>query len=263
MNQSNLEFLRNQIKYTGFGETLEGVLKEKLEKGDQEFKIKHEITFGSDSLSVKMNFKKSDQTDMYFFNSYQVNLQKQGAKDAVEQTFYINKDSSITIKEAYNLLEGRAVNKDLKTKEGESYNAWIAMDFKVSDDKGNFKLNQYHQNYGYDVEAAVSKHPIKELQNPDYKENLIASLKKGNLQSVTFMVDGHEKKHFIEANPQFKAINVYDAGMQRVSNREGKAQNKSESEQKSATKEQKNDIDTDSDQSDKKKSNKKSKSHSI
>jgi hypothetical protein len=52
---------------------------------------------------------------MYFFNKYDASLQ---AKD-MAQTFYINKGSGITAKEAYNLMEGRAVHKELENKEGE------------------------------------------------------------------------------------------------------------------------------------------------
>ena len=33
MNQKNLEYLKDQIKYTGFGEGLEEVLKQKIAKG--------------------------------------------------------------------------------------------------------------------------------------------------------------------------------------------------------------------------------------
>lgn len=236
MNQKNFEFLRDQIKFNGFGETLENVLKENLQKGKTEFKIMHEVSFGKDLLSLDLNFKKSDQSDMYFFNSYKLGLHKDNSKETLEQTFYINKDSNITVKEAYNLLEGRAVNKDLKNKEGEVYNAWLKMDFKEADSSGNFKINHYHQNYGYDLEANLAKHPIKELENPKFKEDLINSLKKGNIQSVTFLVDGVEKKQFIEANPQFKTINVYDGSMQRINSRESKDQKQGEGEGKNASK---------------------------
>jgi hypothetical protein len=88
------------------------------------------------------------------------------------------------------------------------------MDFKQSDDNGNFKIQQYHQNFGYDLEATLSKHPIKELENETYKSNLIDSLKKGNLQSATFQNEGSEQKQYIEANPRFKTINIYDSNMQ-------------------------------------------------
>lgn len=233
MNQKNFEFLRDQIKFTGFGESLENALKENLQNGKSEFKVMHEVSFGKDLLSLDLNFKKSEQSDMYFFNSYKLGLHKDNSKEVLEQTFYINKESNITVKEAYNLLEGRAVNKDLKNKEGEVYNAWLKMDFKEADDKGNFKINHYHQNYGYDLETNLAKHPIKELENPKFKEDLINSLKKGNIQSVTFLVDGVEKKQFIEANPQFKTINVYDGSMQRINNRESKEQKHGEGEGKS------------------------------
>jgi hypothetical protein len=239
MNENNLKYLKDQLKYTGFGETFDTELKENMLKGDKDFKIMHTGIMNNgvpnrDTVTVELNFKKSDQTDMYFFNSYHMNLQKEENKPGMEQTFYINNDgTSITLKEAYNLMEGRSVNKDLKTKEGESYNSWLKFDFKQTDNSGNFKINHYHQNYGYDLEASLEKHSIKELNTPQYKEDLVNSLKKGNLQSVTFVVSGVESKMFVEANPQFKTLNVYDGNLQRINHRESKDEKKSEGEKTS------------------------------
>ncbi|HEU4790337.1 MAG TPA: hypothetical protein VFS71_11675 [Flavobacterium sp.] len=247
MNQKNLEYLKDQIKFTGFGEGMENALKEKMEKGETEFTLSHNVKYGNDFVSANLNFKKSDQGDMYFFNSYKMSLEKEQSKEVLAQTFYINKDNNITAKEAYNLMEGRAVNKDLKNREGELYNAWIKLDFKETDGNGNFKLNHYHQNYGYDLAGSLAKHPIKELENEKYKDDLLNSLKKGNVQSVIFTIDGVEKKQFVEANPHFKTINVYDGSMQRVNNRESKEQKQNESEGKSAGKDVKIKPDSDTD----------------
>jgi len=228
MNDKNFEYLRDQVKYTGFGEALESELKANLQKEQPNFTLTHNAQYGNDTAVATLNFKKSDQSDMYFFNSYKVDLQKDNSKEALEQTFYINKGSNITMKEAYNLMEGRAVNKDLTSKEGQVYNSWVQMDFKEADSSGNFKLNQYHQNYGYDLEVALSKHPIKELDTPKFKEDLMDSLKKGNLQSATFLKDGKEVKQYIEANPQFKTINAYDGNLKRIDNRQTKEEKQSE-----------------------------------
>ena len=228
MNEKNFEYLKDQIKYTGFGEALENELKQKMQQQTPSFTLNHDAHYGSDIALASLNFKKSDQSDMYFFNSYKVDLQKDNSKESLEQTFYINKGSNITMKEAYNLMEGRAVNKDLTSKEGQVYNSWVQMDFKEADNSGNFKLNQYHQNYGYDLESALSKHPIKELENAKFKEDLMDSLKKGNLQSATFLQDGKEVKHYIEANPQFKTINAYDGNLKRIDNRQTKEEKQSE-----------------------------------
>lgn len=245
MNQKNLEFLKDQLKYTGFGETFDQDLKEKMLKGETEFKLMKEGVYGADSMTAVLNFKKSDQSDLYFFNSYHVNLKKEDSKQGLEQTFYINNNSSnITLKEAYNLMEGRSVNKDLKTKEGEVYNAWIKINFKESDNNSNFKLDHYHQNYGYDLEASLAKHSIKELNTPKYKEDLINSLKKGNLQSATFVIAGVESKMYVEANPQFKTVNVYDGNLERINHRESKDQKKAESNDKNKSQKQENDGDS-------------------
>ncbi|MET7001057.1 hypothetical protein [Chitinophaga defluvii] len=230
MNQKNFEYLRDQVKYTGFGEGLENDLKQKIQEGNPEFKLAYENKYGNDTVNATLNFSQSKQSDMYFFNSYQVNVQKENTAETMDQTFYINKGNNITLKEAYNLMEGRSVNKDLTNKEGQVYNAWVQMDFKQSDDNGNFKLKHYHQNYGYDLEAVLSKHPIRELSNEEYKANLMDSLKKGNLQSATFQINGADHKQYVEANPQFKTINIYDSSMQRVDNRQSKKEQQSEGE---------------------------------
>lgn len=244
MNQKNFEYLRDQVKYTGFGEGLENDLKQKMEDGKPEIKLQHQTQYGNDSVTATLNFSQSKQSDMYFFNSYQVSLQKENSPETMTQTFYINKAGNITLKEAFNLMEGRSVNKDLTNKEGQVYNAWIQMDFKQSDNNGNFKLKHYHQNYGYDLEAVLSKHPIKELGNDDFKASLMDSLKKGNLQSATFQTNGTEQKQYIEANPQFKTINIYDGSMQRVDNRQSKKERQSEVENQSVKQDNKKEKQT-------------------
>ncbi|WP_201309348.1 hypothetical protein [Flavobacterium sp. MK4S-17] len=79
------------------------------------------------------------------------------------------------------------------------------------------------------MEAVVSKHPIKELDNPSHKEDLLNSLKKGNRQSATFIKDGQEVKQYIEASPQFKTLTIYDADQRRLDTRQAKEQQQSQS----------------------------------
>ena len=107
----------------------------------------------------------------------------------------------------------------------------MQLDFKDADANGNFRQKHYHENYGYDIEAVVSKHPIKELENPSHKEDLINSLKKGNRQSATFIKDGQEVKQYLEATPQFKTVTIYDADQKRLDTRQAKEQQQSETQQ--------------------------------
>jgi hypothetical protein len=237
MNQKNFEYLKDQVKFTGFGDALENELKEKMQKEAPGFQLVHNAKFGNDTTTATLHFKKSDQSDMYFFNRYNVSLKQEQSSDVVDQTFYINKGNNITMKEAYNLMSGRAINKDLTNKEGQVYNAWMQMDFKETDGSGNYKMKHYHQNYGYELEKVLATHPIKELGNEQDKSRLIDSLNKGNRQSVTFIQNGNEQKHFIEANPKFKSINVYDDSMQRIVNKQSKGESETQGEANSAKQE--------------------------
>ena len=236
MNHKNFEYLRDQVKFTGFGEGLENELREKMQKQSPEFQLYHNVKFGNDVATATLHFKKSELSDMYFFNKYDVTLKQENNPDMMKQTFYINKGSSITLKEAYNLMSGRAINKDLTNKEGQVYNAWVQMDFKETDKNGNYQLKHYHQNYGFDLEKELAKHPIKELMNEQEKTRLTESLQKGNRQMVTFVKEGQEHKMFVEANPKFKAVNVYDSNGQRVQSQSQKEKNAPEQLVKQDTK---------------------------
>ncbi len=214
MNQQNLNYLKDNLKYLGFGEKLYPELEKNIQQGFSEFKLNLLNEYGKDKLNTDLFFRKSDQSDMYFFNSYNAKLTNDSGSQS--QSFYINRGNGFTLKEAYNLLDGRAVNKDLTNNEGQKYNAWVKLDFADKDQNGNCKMKQFHQNYGYDLEAVLSKFPIKELSDDKQKEMLIRSLERGNLQSAAFEKDGKQEKMFIEANPQFKTINVYDGNMKKV-----------------------------------------------
>lgn len=220
MNAKNLEFLKDGLKYMGFGDKLNGDLEAKIKEQPTEFHLAMQGEFkkgdATERVDYMLNFKKSDQTDMYFFNRYQATLKNDDQTKEKAQTFYITKNTGITAKEAFNLLGGRAVNKDLTNKEGQSFNAWLQIDFTEKDKNANFKVKQFHAAYGYELDKVLSKFPIKELADTEQKEKMIKSLEKGNTTSATFHKDGKEEKMFLEANPQFKTLIVYDVSMKKT-----------------------------------------------
>ncbi len=217
MNEKNYDYLSNQLKYTGFGEDLQQQLKEKLQKQEPEFTLSFQKDYGKDETVATLHFRKSDESDIYFFNRYNLVLKNDQHPDAIKQAFYINnKEDNITLKEAYNLMSGRAIFKEKINKEGEKYNAWQQLNFKETDAHGNFKLRPFNDNYGFDLKVVLQNHPIKELLTETDSQRLIESLERGNRQSVTLTIQGKEQKVFIEAAPQFKSLNFYEASGQRI-----------------------------------------------
>lgn len=219
MNEQNFQYLKDNLKYMGFGENMTDMLEAGLKQEKPEFSLSYETELNRKPFQATLNFRKSDNSDMYFFNSYQASLTRANGKK-LDQTFYVNKGKGITAKEAYNLLEGRAVFKELTTKEGQPYKAWVQLDFDKKDKHNNYEVKQFHENYGFDLKAAVVKFPIAELADAEKEKALLQSLQKGNVQAVSIEKDGGVAKMFLEANPQFKTVTLYDAQMKRVQKEE-------------------------------------------
>jgi hypothetical protein len=215
MNNENLQYLSDNLKYMGFGENHKAELEKNMAEGKAEFQLVHRAEINKKPFEATMNFRKSDTSDMYFFNNYHASLEKSNG-EKMEQTFYLNKGKGVTGKEAFNLLDGRAVHKDLVTKEGQPYKAWIQLDPASKDKNNNFNVKQFHENYGFDLKTAVEKFAIAELKDPEKEKVLMQSLQKGNVQSVTIEKDGSSHKMFIEANPQYKNVTLYDSNMKMV-----------------------------------------------
>jgi hypothetical protein len=215
MNEQNFDYLKDNLKYMGFGEKQNEALERHLTQGKEAFQLTFGTEINKKTFEATLNFRKSDNSDMYFFNSYQASLERSNG-DKIDQTFYLNKGKGVTVKEAYNLLDGRSVFKELANKEGQAYKAWIQLDFNNKDKNNNNEVKQYHENYGYDLKAAVSKFAISDLNEVEKEKALMQSLQKGNIQSVTVEKDGSVHKIFMEANPHYKTVNLYDGQMNRV-----------------------------------------------
>jgi hypothetical protein len=234
MNEENLNYLQNQLKFLGFGDRLNDRLTELIKSSKNEFTLREHYQYkrppsapneinAKDTVSYELYFKKGTEKEMYFLNKYEAALvkelpaQKENLLNRIEiaeikNTFYIDKAKGITAKEAYNLLDGRSVYKGLTNKEGVDYNAWIKLNMGSKDEKNNYKFSMYTDKYGFDVVKELDKLQAMEKPYIEKKEDILQSLKKGNVThiSIKHNEDG-VVKFSLQANPEFHAIDVFDA----------------------------------------------------
>ncbi|MDY3528871.1 hypothetical protein PG593_03635 [Riemerella anatipestifer] len=224
------DYLKNQIKYLGFGESEEmhKTLEEGINSTADNFKIKINSDKASEGNSVNfvLNFSKSNQGGV-FFNSYNATLTNE-KEQVFSHTFSAN--NGVTAKEAINLLEGRAVKTELnKTIEkidedtGEIYSEKtkepVFIKLKLAEEKnefGNFKMEIYSKNYGIDTAKILDKSDVL-IQSQEQKDFLIKSLEKGNIVPMKIK-QGSNNPIDIKAilNPQYKTLNIYDNNMNRL-----------------------------------------------
>ncbi|SJZ83673.1 hypothetical protein [Sediminibacterium ginsengisoli] len=211
MNQDNLEYLKKQLFFAGFGEGLVTQLEKRIKEGQTEFQISASHEFGKDKMEATLYFTRSKQegSDMYFFNKYDATLQNHNG--TASQTFFINnKGKSVGLDEACNLLCGRSVYKEITPKEGDAYKAWIKLDFSNRDENGQAKVNYFNNSYGYDLHEAVGRIPLKELGDPDRMEALYVALQRGQLAHATLIKGGKEISVQLAADPKFKTVKMFD-----------------------------------------------------
>jgi hypothetical protein len=213
MNEDNFNYLKDNLKYLGFEDKLNGPLSEKMAAQVPEFKLDTHIPHYHNAVDYTIHFKKSESSDRYFLNRYDAKLSNGKPEEDRAQTFYINKGHGVTAKEAFNLLEGRSVYKTLENKEQQKYNVWLQLDFENKDKHNNHKINTFYDKYNYKIERALDKYQIQELNAPGAKADLIRSLQKGNTQQVTATIDGKEVKAYVEALPEKRSINIYNEKM--------------------------------------------------
>ncbi len=239
MQDKNYEFLKSQLLHSGFGDQHDAALKKEMSALQPEFILTHKANFGKDEAVATLHFRKSETTDMYFFNKFKMLLKKDGEDNILQQLFYLRmKEDNVTFKEAVNLLQGRSVFKEKQNKQGEKYVTWVKLDFSNSEKDGNFKFKS--QSYGYELPKAMDKYNFDELKDPDVRMQIQRSLERGNRLEVNLSENGQQRKLFIEANPASginNSLKIFDQNLQRVQHLSTK-----ESETISPRKQQRNEM---------------------
>ncbi len=210
MNQENLKFLQDRLFYLGTEKRLHPELEKNMAEGKPEFKLSFSNHYDKDKLNAELHVRKSDNSEMYFLNKYDATLQKPGQENK-SQTFYLDHGKGVTMKEAYNLLDGRSVNKDLKNKEGEVKNAWIKLDFNSKEPNGNFKQEQFYKPYGFDLHTELFKLPLPQMPAEKFNQ-MVEALERGNTQKIILPenIIGTVSPIIISANPKFKTLDITD-----------------------------------------------------
>ena len=216
---NQVEYLKNQLKYLGFGE--DEKLHKDLEKGINSQKQQFEINTTSDKalpgnkVDFTLKFNKTENGGI-FLNAYHAKLTNEKG-DEISHNFPVNRENTFTAKEAVNLLEGRSVKIEFHNpKSDQTENAFVQFNFEEpKTEKGNYMFQNFYKNYGVDTEKIVEKANLV-FDQPEYKENTIKSLEKGNVVKVKFEMDDKVVDGKAVLNPQYKNLNLYDSEMNRI-----------------------------------------------
>ena len=224
---NQLNYLKNQVKYLGLGEDpkLHKELENAILSPETKVTIRAEYNYldrlmKGNTATFDLNLTKTEQGGV-FLNSYRANLTTKNGEER-SQTFKVQKENSVTAKEAINLLEGRSVKiehdvVDKETGELSRTESFIKLNIKEpKTDYGNYKYEWYNKNaYGVDIDNIMQKSNLT-FANDIERERTKKHLEKGNITQVTFQQENRQIQGFAVLNPQWKMLNLYDSAMNRV-----------------------------------------------
>ncbi|OPC03241.1 hypothetical protein BAS10_18025 [Elizabethkingia meningoseptica] len=214
-----VKYLKDQLKYLQFGEgeKLHKDLEAGINSSEKEFQIKtsSDKTLPGNTVDFTLNYNKSEKGGI-FLNSYQAELKNKKGEE-LSHIFNISKENTFDAKEAINLLEGRSVKIEfINPKIEEKQTAFVKLDFNEPKTQyGTYKFQSFHENYGVNTAEIVDKSGLI-FDKPEWRDNTIKSLERGNIVNVKFKHEDKEIEGKAFLNPQYKTLNLYDSNMTRI-----------------------------------------------
>jgi hypothetical protein len=203
--------LRQALRRTGLSSTVEQ-LQLDFSSGVAEMKAPVSFRTGPDErMDLKLQFRRDKEGNMQF-PYYEATL-----KDLINPagdrsyTFRVDKQQGFDVKEAYNLLKGRAVKRSFVNAEGKTTSEWVQLNFKEKGPDGNYVMDRFPSGYGFDLYAAVPAWlQFNEHLSAEQQQTIMAGLQKGNRESFKLPVGGKTHTYYIEADPRSKSVQFYD-----------------------------------------------------
>lgn len=205
--EQNNQSLYEQVQRIGFRD-LSATIDQQIRQDQDQFTIPSSYYINEkERLDHQLTFVK-DQRGHYQFDGYKTILQDESKPEENKQHYFKMREGHVVdTTQAYNLLAGRSVQKE---------GFWMQLDLNDKDPNGNYRIKEFHSGYGYDLEKALQQLPLKELLSTTEAAKLKDALKQGSRQSVIIIKNGKEHRFYIEANPQFKSVNIYDEHSRKV-----------------------------------------------
>jgi hypothetical protein len=195
------------VRRAGFPD-ISAKIDEQIKQGQQQFALPVSYYINEKERLYHLLAFVKEQSGTYHFDGYKTNLYNESKPNEQRQQYFNLKNGfDINATEVYNLLAGRAIERN---------GTWVQLDFNDKDTNGNFRMKEFHSGYGYNLEKVLQQLPLKELFNKSEADKLHDALKNGNRLAVNFIKNGNEQRYYIEANPQFKSVNVYDEHARKV-----------------------------------------------
>lgn len=196
-----------KLGFPGIGPMLE----QQLKFGRPSFNLPVSY-FMNDSEILFYNLNFTRQADgRYTFDNYRAKLRtKQSDVLVREQNFPVSEGHTFSARQAYNLVAGRSVQVEYLGTDNQWHKGWQQLDFNDKDATGNYPLRMFRSEETFDFRKTIAELNISELHQAEGINKVYQGLADGNLEKVTLIQDGQEKKAYLQIEPAGRSYSLYD-----------------------------------------------------
>jgi hypothetical protein len=202
--EQNIRFLDDELGCMGFDEVFLNSLSSKLRVGDgKDFILPFQKRFDGITVEGHAYFELSIHEGLYRLMVFSIKL-GEGAQGAVRENSFLRIGDEVCLREAFNLMEGRAVYREAWfDPAGEGY--WITLD-GVKTIAGIYP-NKYLRN-GFQVSQVIEESYLTQWMYLPDQERLCEDLNQGARVRISL---GPEKRSVvIEADPAGETLRIKD-----------------------------------------------------
>ncbi len=204
----NLQYLSSELKKVGFNVEMEASLKRMINQNLPEFHLRYADLENRNAHYV-VHFKKIPQTDLYYFEKFDaiarpsLDALLSGDVNCPRQTFHVHDNLKLNASEAERLVNGKAVYRRVNGKD-----VWLMKD--------DLSMGHPLKIIEFDLEGALLQLPIKEREDANKYQAVIAALKNGKTKEVTLTMNATELKYTLEAAPEKFSVTILDRDGQAI-----------------------------------------------
>lgn len=206
-HETNFNLLNEKVQNIGFPDLSEKI-KNLIDKEQENFTVPLSYYINEkEKINHTLSFSKNAEGH-FELDGFKSSLQNNSAPGNSREYYFKNGlENDFKLNEVYNLLSGRCV---------EHNHSWFQLDFNDRDASGNYHLKEFRNEYAYDLEKTLKAIPLKEISSQYEMEKLKNTLRQGDRVSAVLIKNGRENQVYIEANPQFRSLNIYDQHLRKA-----------------------------------------------
>ncbi len=180
-----------------------------LDGKEKKFSVIDKGKVGDIEYRATLNFERPGGTKRVDFKDFILTVRPTGRRTPFSQAFPIKHKSDFTIREAFNLMNGRYVSKEMMQGENKTHKPWLKMDFSNVDDSLNHPITEVIPPEGFDLMKELVRFPIVNFNPNSNGRELVKDLERGDLRPVTLKLNGWLEEFSLAANPEAGGLDVY------------------------------------------------------